>query len=193
MYGVIGEDKSDVATLKVLIKRLAKNESLSVKTKGYSGCAEMLRKGAKQFHAWAGISVTKFIVCYDADKDPPNQRFKVAFDQILDEATASGEYCIVIPVQELEAWILADIAAVKNVFTSWSPQTQIVTPENIVDPKEHLEKLSRMQNNRPRYIHAVHNEVLARHLDLKVVAQKCISFTPLRDFVVNNVSHKKIP
>lgn len=46
MYGVLGEDKSDVATLKVLIRRLANDEKVSIK--GYDGCGEMLRKGGKQ-------------------------------------------------------------------------------------------------------------------------------------------------
>lgn len=190
MYGVIGEDSSDVATLKVLIKRLAKNEALSVKTKGYSGCAEMLRKGAKQFQVWADLSVTKFIICYDADRDTASKRFYEAMGKVLDKTSAKGDFCIVVPVQELEAWILSDMAALANIFSGWNPTTVFASPENIADPKEQLEKLSRMQNNRPRYNHATHNERVAKFLDLTAVASKCASFIPLQDFVVNGIAHK---
>jgi hypothetical protein len=52
-------------------------------------------------------------------------------------------------VYELEAWILADIAAVTKIFTSWLPQPISGIPEAIPDPKEHLIRLSK-QANEPR-------------------------------------------
>lgn len=182
MYGIIGEDASDVGALKVIIRRLANNSSLSIDTKGYCGCAEMLRKGARQFRMFANRGVTKFIVCYDADRTNPTERFDEAKRKIWVEASVPGECCIVIPIQELEAWILADISAVTNVIKSWTP-ADVSNPENIDDPKEYLEKLSRQQQ-RPRYVHAIHNERIAHHLNLTKVAQKCPSFLPLKNFIV---------
>ncbi len=90
--------------------------------------------------------------------------------------------CIVIPVQELEAWILADIECASKVFPSWKP-SPIHNPEGISKPKEHLEKLSRDSKQRPRYRHAIHNEQVAKHLDLEKVARKCPAFTVLAAFV----------
>ena len=90
--------------------------------------------------------------------------------------------CVVIPVQELEAWILADLASASNVFKSWKPKP-INNPETISDPKEHLIKLSLAENNKPRYSHALHNERLAKYIDLKTVAMKCPSFRTLEKFV----------
>ena len=52
MYGMIGEDESDIDTLKVIVRRLAANDRLPIKAKGYSGCAEMRRKGARQLQAF---------------------------------------------------------------------------------------------------------------------------------------------
>ncbi len=93
-----------------------------------------------------------------------------------------GPYCVIVPVQELEAWILADIQSVSKVFTSWRPQP-ISNPEGINSPKEFLEKLSRAANHKPRYAHAVHNARVAEHLDIDILMTKCPSFLPLANFV----------
>ena len=52
MYGVIGEDKSDVETLKELMFRIAGDRSLKIKGRGYNSCGEMLRKGPTQLKIW---------------------------------------------------------------------------------------------------------------------------------------------
>ena len=136
MYGVIGEDPSDVETLKVLIRRLANNEKLPVFVKGYSGCGEMLRKGASQLKLFAGKGVVRFVVCYDADRGNPVARELEARQKVWDKALADGihgECCIVVPIQELEAWILADLSSVSKVITSWTPK-DVSSPELINDP-----------------------------------------------------------
>ena len=182
MYGIIGEDDSDTQTLKVLVKRIADNPSLRVKTKSYNGCSKMLRKGAKDLKAFKDLNVTHFVVCHDADGSDPEPKRDLVMNKIVRPSGLDDECCIVIPVQELEAWILADIECVSNVFTSWKPQP-IDNPEAIPQPKEHLEKLSRDSNHRPRYSHAVHNEKMAEHLNLDRVAEKCSAFRTLARFV----------
>ena len=87
-----------------------------------------------------------------------------------------------IPVQELEAWILADIECVTNVIPSWKPNL-VSNPEGISSPKEYITRLSRDSRRKPLYMHAVHNEKMAAYLDLPKVAAKCPSFCVLRDFV----------
>ena len=183
MYGVIGEDKSDTESLKTLIRRITGNNSLVVKTKGYSGCGQMLRKGARQLLLFSDMGLTRFIVCYDADGPEPSERYDEALAKIV-KPSKLEDCCITIPVQELEAWILADLAAVTNIFTSWKPQSHS-NPESVKDPKEHIERLSRSANGKPRYSHATHNPRVAKYLDLEVVYEKCASFRPLYDFVLN--------
>ncbi len=186
MYGVIGEDQSDVDTLKVLIRRLANNTKLPVLSKGYGGCGEMLRKGASQLRLFSKKGAVRFVVCYDADRKSPAERQQEAKKKIWNkalEAGISGECCIVVPVQELEAWILADLSSVTNVIKSWSPK-DMASPELINDPKERLERLSK-EHQKPRYIHAVHNPKIALHLNLQKVIGKCASFAPLAEFVQN--------
>ena len=103
-------------------------------------------------------------------------------ERIVKHSEVGDACCILIPVQELEAWILADIECAVNIFPSWRP-APIQNPEKIESPKEHLEKLSRDSKQRPRYSHAVHNEKMARHLDLEKVQRKCPAFSVLVEFV----------
>jgi hypothetical protein len=191
VYGVLGEDKSDVATLKVLIRRLANDEKVSIK--GYDGCGEMLRKGGKQLFARLGC--TRFIVCYDSDDEEPTTRYQKIVKHIIIKSGLTGLkeiICIVIPVQEIEAWILADIEAVSNIFKNWHPKP-ISNPESIDSPKEYLEKLSRDSKKRPRYNHATHNEKMALYLNLDRVSQKCHSFIPLVQLIESDFGNYPKP
>jgi hypothetical protein len=184
VFGVLGEDKSDVATLKVLMRRIADDKGLTIHGKGYEGCSEMLRKGATQLRLFSDThGCKKFVVCYDRDKGDVDERRKEVIDEIIVPSGLNAEFCIVIPIEEIEAWILADLVSVTKIFTGWRPDKDFVNPEGEKDPKELVEKLSRMANGKPRYDHATHNEKVAQHVSLDTVAKKCPSFVPLVKFV----------
>ncbi len=186
-YAVLGEDSSDAQTLQVLIRRIACNEGLTVKPKGYDGCGELLRKGARDLNDLLDQGYDRFVVAYDADRCDPVARRAEARMRIVDRSrVASSACCVVIPVEELESWLLADVGAVSKKWPGWRPEP-IASPERVRDPKEHLEKLSRDSQRRPRYSHAVDNPWLARHVDLAMVERKCPSFVVLADFVRANL------
>lgn len=186
MYAILGEDKSDVETINVIIRRLTQNEKLPIKQKGYCGCAELLNKGAKQIKAFYDLGCRRFVVCYDSDRCCPVQRKRLIVDKIINPAKnmgVDGIFCALVPIQELESWILADIGAVQKIITGWSPSKDIPSPESINDPKEYLERLSKDAGKRPRYSHATHNPRVAKYIDLGKVESKCPSFVPLIRFV----------
>lgn len=185
VYGIIAEDKSDVDMLKVIIKRLANSKAIKIRGKGYNGCGEMLRKGAAHLNSFKALGCKRFVICYDADRASPSERYDEAVLKIVNLFGNNGQCCVVVPVQEIEAWILADIKAVTFVIPSWVPKKHFDNPESINDPKEILEKLSRNSKKRPRYSHAIHNFRVAEHLDLTVVKSKCKSFSPLVRLVLN--------
>jgi len=196
VYAVLGEDDSDVDTLKVLIRRLAMEPNLPIKKKGYGSCGEMLNKGAKHLKLFKEEGCTRLIVCYDSDGQDKQERFNEALEKVIRPAGIPPYItgmslcgmeaccCIVIPVQEIESWILADIQSVSKVFSGWRPAPIRQNPETIESPKEFLEKLSR-QGVRPRYSHAAHNKVVAEHINLGLVRNRCESFGALVDFVLN--------
>jgi hypothetical protein len=186
LYGIIGEDDSDAATLKVLVHRLADNWSLTVRAKGYDGGAQMLRKGAGQLRLFAGLGFMRFVVSYDSDGHDPEARRKEVMEKVVIPAGLQNNCCVLIPIQEIEAWILADIQAVNKVFSSWKPDPIPNSPESIESPKEFLERLSRNTKKKPIYHHATHNQIVAKHLCLDTIRRRCPSFMPLVRFVTEH-------
>jgi hypothetical protein len=190
VYGILAEGKSDAGTLKVLVRKLAGDDRLPVRTKGYGGSGELLNKGAKDLGTFKTLGVTRFIVCQDADGPDPAPKRNLVTQRIVGLSGLGEECCIVIPVQELEAWILADIECASKIITSWHPEP-IESPESIVNPKERLENLSRDSKRKQRYFHRTDNERIAAHLDLKKVAKKCPAFQVLVAFVKNAAAKRR--
>jgi hypothetical protein len=174
VYGLIAEDDSDVEMLTVLIRRLAYNSSLPVNKKGYAGCGQMLRKGAARLRLLADLGCTRFVVCYDADGPSGTARQQELTDQVLTPSGLPRRDCLaLVPVQEIESWILADVdRAVPHAISSWRPDP-IASPERIPSPKEELMRMSRDSRRRPRYAYTTHNGQVAKYLDLVRVSKKC--------------------
>ena len=182
MFGIIGEDDSDVDTIKALIRNVLANQSVQARGHGCDGCANLLREGRAKLQAMKALGALRFIVSHDADgKDASKVREEV----ISKVVNGSGveQCCVVIPTQEIESWILADIAAVTKIFPGWKPDP-VPYPENIWKPRVELEKLSRVSGRRPRYSHATHNAIVAKHLSVKTIWDKCPSFRPLHSFIL---------
>lgn len=189
MYCVLAEDESDFATLRVLLRRLSNWSGLPVKGKGFSGSGHLLSRGAKFLGLFQQEGCQRFIICYDADRENVANRTKKIVDRIVQPAGLTEQdaerYVVIIPVQAIEAWILADCEhAIPKLFNGWAP-APVGRPETIDDPKVYLESLSRSGGSRPRYSHATHNEHAAKHLRLDVVWRKCPSFRPLVEFVAS--------
>jgi energy-coupling factor transporter ATP-binding protein EcfA2 len=174
---------SQLDTLKVLIRRIHDDQSLRVLAKDYSGCGEILKRGANQLQSFANQGCTKFIVCHDADGPDPLRKHREIESRVV-RPSGCEQCCIVIPVHEIEAWILADIDNVaKHVSKYWNPPAFEGNPEGVEKPQKVLENMSRNSKKMPRYSHTSDNEVVARHLDLARVRSRCPSFRPFIDFV----------
>jgi len=192
-YAILGEHQSDAQTLKVIVKRLSRTimpakqaDKLSIRPKGYEGWSEMFRNGRKDVSALAELGCRRFIVCFDSDGHDPGVRKKKIMNEIIRPSGVKKPVCALVPVEEIEAWILADISAVAKILKSWRPFKEIVNPEKISSPKERLKKLCRDRKTRKeRYQKTIHNEKVAEYLDLDVLHKKCASFRFLSDFVKN--------
>ena len=184
MYGILAEDDSDIDTLKVLIRQLAGNDKLPIRGKGFDGCGKLIKDGWKYLKSLPDLNCSSFIIAHDADKKEPNEVRRGLIDKIVKPSGVKCSVCLLVPVEEIEAWLLADIEAVSKIFKGWNPDN-ITNPESISDPREFLERLSRLEGGRPRYSHATHNPQLAKHIDLNKVSKRCKSFRPLEEFVKN--------
>ena len=189
MYGILGEDDSDIQTLKVLIRQLVGDEQLPIRGKGFDGCGKLLKDGWKFLKTLPELGCTRFIIAHDADQRDTNKVKRELIDKIIKPSGVKTSICLLlVPVQEIEAWLLADIEAVSNIFKQWQPKPEL-NPESIVHAKEHLEKLGRLAGGRPRYLPATHNPQLAKHIDLTKVSKRCPSFRPLEEFVKQGKSN----
>ena len=182
--GIMGEDRSDVDTLWVLIRRI-KNSRFKVKKHGFKGCARLRRKCGPLARRWTEESVTHLIICHDLDCNDTN-RLRCLKNELKDKVAhipdCDNIVCIVIPIQELEAWLLADSDALNNKFSGMD-LPPIPNPERISSPKEYIERESRTKKWRPRYVNTIHNRELAASLDIDAIYTKCPAFRPFYSFI----------
>lgn len=130
--------------------------------------------------------MSRFIIAHDSDTSDPKEISKKVRDAVVVPSGLSDDCCIVVPIQEIEAWILADLNAVQQVLTGFRPPKPISSPEHIQNPKEHLEGLTKDERGFPRYEHSRHNEKTAQYLDLAMVRNKCPSYRPFERFVLDS-------
>lgn len=182
MLAVLAETDSDVEVLVAIIRKLLENPRLPIKKKGFNNCSELKRKGARVMRMFAKAGVDRFIICHDADSPNPAGAFHQVESRIVKAAGLKTPACIIIPVEEIEAWLISDELAISRVIPTFKlrPENR---PEGISSPKEWLERKSRGAGSKPKYIHNIHNQIVARHLRLDLVSQKCPSFRVLTKFV----------
>jgi len=184
--GIIAEDNSDIAALFVLIERISK---YPFKREKYAakGCGKLKLKCSKIANMWTSKkNVTHIIICHDLDGSDPSQYKKLMKHLRMKVSNVSGHknsICIVIPIQELEAWFLSDINGLAKIFSGLSIQN-IPSPEAIQGPKEYIAKMSRDKKSKPRYIHTRHNAELAKSVNINKIFEKCPAFRPFYEFVL---------
>jgi hypothetical protein len=184
MIGILAEDRSDAEALKVIVRRLSSKSNLRVVAKGFGGCGELCRKAGAFLNDFAAQGIEKVIICHDAD-GPDAAPVEAKVRAILREKGISLDASkkIIIPVQELEAWIMADETAIATVIPTFKLNA-VSQPEMRASPKEWLVRESMRGRSRPLYIPTAHNHRVAAHLDFQKVSTKCPSFAPLRKFVL---------
>lgn len=186
MYGIFGEDETDFLTLRAIVRKLKNDQTIPIRGGGFRGCGRLLKSCSIPLGLLYEAGCRQFIICHDADcNDPRDVRRKVE-EQVIKPAALGLDalHFVAVPVQMIEAWILADVESAGKMFKSWRPG-EVKNPESYPDPKHELETLSRQGLNRSRYVYTEHNPRIITYLDLDRVARKCPSFRPLRDFVLS--------
>src|SRR5262245_36577619 len=107
MFAILAEDDSDADALTHIVRRHYNNDSLPVKKKGYDGCGGLCSKGARDIRAWRVQGIKRFVVCHDADSNPPSDIREKVLKAVVRPSGAEQESCITVPVQEIEAWLIA--------------------------------------------------------------------------------------
>ena len=182
--GIIAEDKSDIETLRVFIKRIT-HERFKIKSYSAEGCGKLIRKCGKITKIWKSERFTHVIICHDLDSNDRSKYKKLYYD--LNNKTSSfpdfqNNKCILIPIEEIEAWFLSDIDCLKRILPGLKLK-EIAHPEKVSNPKEYIAKLSK-KKSKPRYINTIHNPIIADSIEILKIRKKCPEFDKFYKFVI---------
>lgn len=182
--GLIAEDHSDVDVFAEIAVKIAKKDFLVRKFVG-KGCGK-LKKECKN---WATNlkeqNCTLLVLIHDLDKNEiPNLQKQLI--QALSPSPIKHNL-VVIPVREIEAWLLSDEDAIRSAMNLRTKVPRVANPESLDSPKEHLGRLVEQKSGgRKHYLNTVHNKKIASLLKIENV-RRCKSFLPLEQFLRQHI------
>lgn len=184
LVGVIAEDVSDVDVVNAIFRKIARKK-FGIRSFVGHGCGRLRNK----CRAWAQVLRDRgchfLVLIHDLDANRVD-RLLVVIRQAL-EPSPITQYVIVIPVRELEAWLLADHKAIEKTFRFKRALKKISNPESIPHPKEFLRDLiNQKSDKRIIYVNTVHNARIAENCTVANLGE-CASFRPLRDFILRTL------
>jgi uncharacterized protein DUF4276 len=169
--GLIVEGEYDEAAIPVFVKRC--RNGINVITRKCRGSVAGRVAGILTELDRAS-RIEKVLVISDADGQSPTRIVSAITDRI------AGAYRFVVTplviVEMLEAWIIADRAALSSVLGTGR---SFPHPERIADPKSELRRLfSRASAYTPEFARRI-----AERIDLNVLGQRCPRFTTFREAI----------
>lgn len=175
VVGIIAEDNSDVGVIKEILEKYFDSNSYSIKKFVGNGCGKLKQKCP----SWAGNLIKRgcdfILVFHDLDDNDEAKLRRTLSDKL--DSVSIAEYLVIIPIQEMEAWLLSDPAALKKTFRLRRPPRIIANTATIESPKEYLRDLV-WRAGKIRYLNTVHNIKIARNISLSNF-RRCASFHSL--------------
>src|SRR5713101_8692508 len=139
ILGIIAESPSDIAVMKVLTTKIIGIRRFGFKHFASYGSPKLRRK----CKAWAADLVQRgcscLVVVHDLDGGDEARLRAELEDRVRGIGCRAA--IIVIPVQEIEAWLIADADAIRVVFRLRKQPSLPADPERIAKPKEFLRDL----------------------------------------------------
>lgn len=180
--GMIAEDESDIDVLKILAKGLT-NRNLSVEKFVGKGCGKFPKKTSGWCKVLCQKGCKSIVLVRDRDRNDENV-LRRDLEKLISDLGLQEIVAVVIPCEELEAWLLSDLSALRVAMNLSTVPKQIAHPETIKSPKEHIAKLVRQHSkNDKKYVNSVHNSVIAKSLDVSRISQRCPSFRRFEQFI----------
>lgn len=177
--GVIAEEVNDVEVLYEFTCKLVEENKFSFKKFVGHGCGKLRKKCT----AWAKDLMRRgcshLVVIHDLDEfnesslrtELTNSVHHINFDK----------YVILIPIKEIEAWLLTDATALKTVFNMSKLPNLPKSPELLQDPKQSLFEIV-YKDVKKRYVNTIHNKNIAAEIRLSNM-KNCRSFQPYTAFM----------
>lgn len=185
--GVIAEDTSDIEVIgEILSKYLDKNR-FSIKKFVGQGCGKMKSKCAAWVDNLSKLGCQHIFIFHDLDRND-EATLKKDIQEQVNKSTFKAPL-IVIPTEELEAWLLSDVEAIKKTFSINAIIKPIADVEQVKSPKEHLGKMVKKLSGKV-YVNTIHNKKIAGHTEIESL-NRCNSYRPLNEYIVNNLAPPK--
>lgn len=180
--GIIAEDDSDIVSLKVLISRISGNSRLSTAHQVGRGCGTIKKK----CRGWANVLAEKGCTSLVLVQDLDNNRLATLKRELQSALGLSPikNSLIVIPVREIEAWLISDPAGIKTALNLKKLPRVTDDTESVMNPKEYLEEVvDKASEYKKIYQNTQHNCLIAQEISIDLIYKKCPSFVPFHDFV----------
>lgn len=177
--GIIAEENNDVEVIYELTCKIIQENAFTLKHWVGHGGGKIKRKCA----AWAKDLLSRgcshLVVMHDLDRAAEKD-----LRDVLERCVRNSGFrrtLILIPIEEIEAWLLSDAAALESVFNMRRSPILPHHPERIASPKEALAEIVEKHSN-ARYLNTVHNRPIAKALNLNSLS-KCPSFSGYSPFI----------
>lgn len=183
LIGVIAEDDTDIEVIKLIIGKYIPRNDFKIKKFVGNGCGKLRNKCSVWAQNLFAVGCDHVFVFHDLDRHTENDLRK-----LLERKVPIKEFpnsLIVIPVEEIEAWLLADSIAIKQVFSIKEDIKPIKDCEKINAPKEELGRIV-WRLVKKRYVNSIHNAKLADKVSLDSL-RKCKSYIPFDNYVLSNL------
>lgn len=180
--GVIAEDSSDIEVIKQILNKILPPQSFTVKKFVGNGCGKLRNKCSSWTKILFDSGCQHVFIFHDLDR----YNLKKLRTE-LEVKVCPREYpnsLVVIPSEELEAWLLADVHAIKTVFKLTSDIKLPNDVEKIPSPKEYIEKLV-WKHGKKRYLNTVHNKKIAELIELTKL-ENLSSYRPFNNFIAKH-------
>ena len=183
IIGIIAEDTSDVDVITNLIAKYVDRNRFAVRKFVGNGCSKLRNKCG----SWATMlfegGCHHVLVFHDLDRNDEAWIRSHLLERVPKNVFPNS--LIVVPIEEIEAWLLSDESAVREVFGLKKTPPRISNCEAITSPKEHLERLV-WSIGRKRYLNTTHNNKISMKVSIANL-RRCSSYRPLDNYIVSSI------
>lgn len=178
--GIISEDNTDFESIKVVISKLIDINGVGFRSK-VGNCTKIRSKCIAMATDLNNKKCNVLIVVIDQDRNDCDTLKKEVASKLSDSAITRR--LVAVPVEELEAWFIADPEGIKKSLGLKRKPKFSGLPESISSPKEKLRDQIFACSGNEIFYQTAFNKRIASEIDYQKVYSKCPSFVEFSDFV----------
>lgn len=183
IIGLIAEDNSDIEVIANILGKYIDRSRFSIKKFVGNGCGKLKQKCDSWTDNLIRAGCQHVFIFHDLDR---NNATKLRRD--LEKKVPKDKYpnsLIIIPIEELEAWLLCDESALAAVFALNKIPKKIENCDEVQNPKEHLRDLI-WELGKKRYLNTVHNKQISEKVSL-LNLRRCNSYHEFDKYIKEKI------